>query len=60
MKKQEPWFIEERGVAFASLVLTKHNDVRPYAGRDMALDLLVELLKGGKSTRRFFGVQLVG
>src|SRR5260370_925311 len=61
MTKQDPWFIEERAFAFASLVLTKRNDVavRPYAGRDIAIDLLVEVLKAGKSTMRFFGVQLV-
>jgi hypothetical protein len=61
MTKQEPWFIEERAFAFASLVLTKRNDVavRPNAGRDIAIDLLVEILKGGKSTMRFFGAQLI-
>jgi hypothetical protein len=62
MTKHEPWFIEERALAFASLVLTKRNTVavRPYAGRDMAIDLLVEILKHGKSTMRFFGAQIVG
>jgi hypothetical protein len=61
MTKQEQWFMEERAFAFASLVLTKRNDVavRPYAGRDIAIDLLVEILKGGKSTTRFFGAQMV-
>jgi hypothetical protein len=62
MTKQEPWFIEERAFAFASLVLTKRHDVavRPYAGHDLAIDLLAEILKDGKSTLRFFGAQLVG
>lgn len=62
MPKQEPWFIEERAFAFASLALTKHHEVavRPYAGRDMAINLLAEILKDGKSTLRFFGAQLVG
>jgi hypothetical protein len=62
MNKQEPWFIEERAVAFASLVLTSRKDVRvrAHAGADMAIDLLVEVLKDGKSALRFFGVQLVG
>src|ERR1700739_2015840 len=62
MTKQDPWFIEERAFAFASLVLTKQNDVivRAHAGADMAIDLLVEVLKDGKSTLRFFGVQIVG
>ena len=61
MTKQEPWFLEMRAVAFASLVLTKHNKakVQPYAGHDIAIDLLVEILKDGKSTLRFFGAQLV-
>ena len=61
MIKQEPWFIEERAFAFASLVLTKRNDVavRPYAGRDINIDLLVEVLKNRKSTMRFFGAQLI-
>jgi hypothetical protein len=62
MTKQDPWFIEERAFAFASLVLTKHNDVavRAYAGRDIAIDLLAEILKDGKSTLRFFGAQMIG
>lgn len=62
MTKQGPWFIEERAFAFAALVLTKQHDVivRAHAGTDMAIDLLVEILKDGKSTLRFFGVQLVG
>jgi hypothetical protein len=61
MTKPEPWFIEERAFAFASLVLTKRNDVivRAHAGADMAIDLLVEVLKDGKSTLRFFGVEMV-
>jgi hypothetical protein len=61
MTNQEPWFIGERAFAFASLVLTKGNDVavRPYAGRDIAIDLLLEVLKDGKSTMRFFGAQMV-
>src|SRR5262249_23061309 len=42
-------------------VLTEHNDVkvRPSTGNDRAIDLLVEIRKGGKSTLRFFGVQIV-
>jgi hypothetical protein len=62
MPKQAPWFIEERAFAFVSLVLTKRNDliVRHHGGRDIAIDLLVEVLKDGKSTLRFFGVQMVG
>jgi hypothetical protein len=61
MAKQEPWFIKERAEWFASLVLTKRHDVKvqPYAGRDGVIDLLVEALDDGKSTLRFFGVQLV-
>lgn len=62
MAKQDPWFIQERAVAFASLLLTKRNDVvvRPHAGTDRGIDLLVEILKDGKPSLRFFGVQLVG
>jgi hypothetical protein len=62
MTKSDPWFVRERAVAFASLVLTNHNEVkiRSHAGTDMALDLLVEILKDGRSTLRFFGVQLLG
>jgi hypothetical protein len=59
MTKQEPWFFEERAVAFAKLVLTKQHDVRLYAGTDMALDLLVEIPGDGDSKRRRFGVQIV-
>jgi hypothetical protein len=61
MKKKDPWFIEERAFAFASLVLTKHNDVvvLAHADTDMAVDLLVEVRKNGKPTLRFFGVQMV-
>ena len=61
MTKQAPWFVEERAVAFASLMLTSGHDVlvkaQTNAGR--AIDLLVEVLKDGKSTLRFFGVHLV-
>jgi hypothetical protein len=62
MSKQEPWFIEERAFAFASLVLTNRHDVavRPYAGRDMAIDLVAEIVRDGKPTLRFFGAQVVG
>jgi hypothetical protein len=61
MSKHDAWFIEERAFAFASLVLTKRNDVavRAEAGRDMAVDLLIEVLKDGKPSLRFFGVQIV-
>jgi hypothetical protein len=61
MTKQDPWFFRERAVAFASLALTRHKDVKvqPSAGADTGMDLLVEILKDGKPTLRFFGVQLV-
>jgi hypothetical protein len=61
MTKQEPWFIAERSRWFASLVLTKCNDVkiRPDVGDDKAINLLVEILKGGKPTLRFFAVQII-
>jgi hypothetical protein len=61
MTKQDPWFFEERAVAFASLVLTKRGDVKVHAqaGGDRAIDLLVEVRKGGRSTLRFFGVQIL-
>jgi len=62
MTQQQPWFIDERAFAFASLVLTQGNDVavRPFAGRDISIDLLAEVLKDGKSTARFFGAQVIG
>jgi hypothetical protein len=62
MIKQEPWFIQERAVAFASLLLTKRKDgiVRAQTGTDTGIALLVEVVKDGKSALRFFGVQLVG
>jgi hypothetical protein len=61
MTKQEPWFIEERAFAFASLMLTACRDVvvHAHAGTDMAIDLLVEIRKKGKPPRPF-GVQMVG
>jgi hypothetical protein len=61
MTKQDPWFLEERVFAFASLLLTNRHDaiVRARAGSDMAVDLLVEILKNGASTLRFLGVQIV-
>jgi hypothetical protein len=61
MTKEAPWFLQERAEAFVSLMLTERNDVKvlPYAGHDMGIDLLVEILKDGKSTLRFFGAQLV-
>jgi Domain of unknown function (DUF4365) len=62
MATKDPWFIEERAIAFASLLLTARNDVmiRNHTGSDRAIDLLVEVLKDGKPTLRFFGVQLAG
>jgi hypothetical protein len=62
MIKEAPWFVEERAVAFASLMLTKSNgvSVRAQTGTDRGIDLLVEVLKDGRSALRFFGVQLVG
>jgi|SRR6516162_7674679 hypothetical protein len=62
MIKEAPWFIYERAIAFASLVLTKCKGVtvRAHNGSDMAIDLLVEVSKDGKSALRFFGVQLAG
>jgi hypothetical protein len=60
MTKQDPWFYEERAFAFASLALTEVKDVaiRTRPGTDLSLDILVELLRKGQSTLRFFGVQL--
>ncbi|MGL4553389.1 MAG: hypothetical protein ACRC33_19655 [Gemmataceae bacterium] len=61
MTDQEPWFYTERAEAFASLALTEVRDVsvRPYAGTDMAIDLRVELLRGGKPTWQFIAVYLI-
>jgi hypothetical protein len=61
MSKQDPWFFKERSFAFASLLLTEHNDViiRPQDGTDLAVDLLAEIRKDGLSTLRFFGVQII-
>ena len=60
MTKQDPWFLRERAVAFASLLLTERRDVKvqPYGNGTTAIDLLVEILKEGKPMR-FFGVQLI-
>jgi hypothetical protein len=46
---------------YFSPLISQHNgvQVRSYAGSDMGIDLLVELLKDGKPAPRFFGVQLV-
>lgn len=61
MKPTDPWFYQDRAIAFAGLVLTQHGNVliKPYAGQDLAVDLLVEILKNRKSTLRFFGVQII-
>jgi hypothetical protein len=60
MVNEDPWFFEERAFAFAKLVLTKQHDVRPYVGRDIAIDLLVDVCTKSDSTqRRLFGVQIV-
>jgi hypothetical protein len=60
MTNQDPWFFAERALAFAKLVLTKQRDVRPYAGTDLGIDLLVEIPTGGNSTpRRLFGVLII-
>jgi hypothetical protein len=60
MATKDPWFIQERAIAFASLMLTDRDDVRirTHTDLDRAIDLLVEVLKDGKPTLRFFGVQL--
>lgn len=61
MTKQHPWFVDERAIAFASLLLTKHAEVAlrsQVAGQEEGLDLLVEILRDGKPTLRFFGVQI--
>jgi hypothetical protein len=62
MATKDPWFIEERAIAFASLLLTDRNEViiRNHTGSEQSIDLLVEVLKDGKPTLRFFGVQLAG
>lgn len=62
MPKQQPWFIAERSLAFASLLLTRGDRVavRASPGHDQRIDLLAELLNGGKPTLRFFGAQLIG
>lgn len=60
MTNEDPWFFRERALAFSSLVLTKVPDVKvQHVDRDMAIDLLVEVLKDGRSTSRYFGVQIV-
>lgn len=62
MKKDEPWFFQERAFAFAALVLTSNDDVKveSYVGRDINIELLAEILRNGKPTKRFFGAELVG
>jgi hypothetical protein len=57
--KQDPWFFEQRALAFAKVVLTKHHDVRPLAGTDWGLDLVFEIPANGGSRRRLFGVRIV-
>jgi hypothetical protein len=60
MTEQEPWFVQERAVAFASLILTEQDNVsvRHQDGSE-AMDLLAEVRLYGKSTLRFFGVKLL-
>lgn len=63
MNKTEPWFVMERTKAFASLLLTTRKDlvIQPHQDdSDDGVDLLVEVIKDGKPTLRFFGVQLIG
>src|SRR5438270_13422014 len=61
MTQEGPWFFRERAEAFVKLVLTRHGDVNvlPCADRSLDVDLLVEALKEGKPTLRFFGARLV-
>ncbi|MGH7173524.1 MAG: hypothetical protein ACRELG_24855 [Gemmataceae bacterium] len=50
MIAQQPWFLDERAIAFASLLLTNNAEVafRPHATeRNEGLDLLVEILRNG-------------
>jgi hypothetical protein len=61
MTKRESSVFQTAAEAFAALALTKRNDVKvlPYAGHDMAIDLLVQILKNRRPTLRFFGAQVV-
>ena len=62
MNEKQPWFVEERATALASLLLTNRKDVvvQPARREDAGFDLLAEVLKNGVSAGRFFGVQVAG
>ncbi len=64
MNDKQPWFVEERATALASLLLTSRKDVLVHvphsaesAGR---IDLLAEVLKDKAAVGRFFCVEVIG
>jgi hypothetical protein len=62
MSEKQPWYVEERALALASLCLTDRKDVvvQPTVHGEAGIDLLAEVLKDGAKTGRFFGVQVAG
>jgi hypothetical protein len=62
MDKGQPWFVEERAIALASLLLTSRKDlvVTHVPAKDHEYDLLVELVKDHHPWARLFAVQVAG
>lgn len=61
-EEKAPWFITERSVAIAGLLLTSRNDVtvRFKQEHDGGIDLLVELDTEGDHAMRMMAVQVKG
>lgn len=59
---KQPWFVGERAMALASLLLTSRQDVavRQLTGDDTGIDILAEVSKDAGKPGRCFGVQVVG
>lgn len=60
MSSKTPWYLGERAQALAYVYLTRRDDLRIQAPHHdtHGIDLLVELLRSGRSSGRVFGVQL--
>jgi hypothetical protein len=63
MNDKQPWYVAERALALASLMLTSRKDVvvrPPMGGADDGIDILAEIRRGKAAGGRFFGVQVIG
>jgi hypothetical protein len=62
VSEKQPWYVAERALALASLLLTSRSDVvlHRVSGDESDLDVLAEVLKDHVRAGRFFGVYVDG